>query len=49
MVGREKRVKYGKRHRVVDHIVGYLAASGVDYIFGADGANNSGLAKVVLK
>src|SRR6185295_4825495 len=39
MVGREKRVKYGKRHRVVDHIVGYLAASGVDYIFGVDGAN----------
>jgi len=28
-----------KRHRVVDHIVGYLAASGVDYIFGVDGAN----------
>src|SRR5215212_8590154 len=27
------------RHRVVDHIVGYLAASGVDYIFGVDGAN----------
>ena len=28
-----------RRHRVVDHIVGYLAASGVDYIFGVDGAN----------
>jgi acetolactate synthase I/II/III large subunit len=27
------------RHRVVDHIVGYLAAAGVDYIFGVDGAN----------
>ena len=27
------------RHRVVDHIVGYLAANGVDYIFGVDGAN----------
>ena len=27
------------RHRVVDHIVKYLAASGVDYIFGVDGAN----------
>jgi acetolactate synthase I/II/III large subunit len=27
------------RHRVVDHIVEYLAASGVDYIFGVDGAN----------
>jgi len=39
MVGREKRVKYGKRHRVVDHIVEHLAASGVDYIFGVDGAN----------
>ena len=26
-------------HRVVDHIVGYLAATGVDYIFGVDGAN----------
>jgi acetolactate synthase-1/2/3 large subunit len=26
-------------HRVVDHIVGYLAASGVDHIFGVDGAN----------
>jgi acetolactate synthase I/II/III large subunit len=25
--------------RVVDHIVGYLAATGVDYIFGVDGAN----------
>src|SRR6476661_2704363 len=28
-----------KRHRVVDHIVEHLAASGVDYIFGVDGAN----------
>ncbi len=28
-----------KRHRVVDHIVGHLAATGVDYIFGVDGAN----------
>ena len=27
------------RQRVVDHIVGYLAAIGVDYIFGVDGAN----------
>ncbi|MFI5509317.1 thiamine pyrophosphate-binding protein [Mycobacterium sp. NPDC051804] len=27
------------RHRVVDHIVGYLASRGVDYIFGVDGAN----------
>ena len=26
-------------HRVVDHIVGYLASMGVDYIFGVDGAN----------
>jgi acetolactate synthase I/II/III large subunit len=25
--------------RVVDHIVGYLAATGVEYIFGVDGAN----------
>ena len=28
-----------RRHRVVDHIVEYLAASGVDYVFGVDGAN----------
>ena len=28
-----------RTHRVVDHIVGYLAASGVEYIFGVDGAN----------
>ncbi|HEX2401014.1 MAG TPA: thiamine pyrophosphate-dependent enzyme [Mycobacterium sp.] len=28
-----------RRHRVVDHIVAYLAASGVDYFFGVDGAN----------
>ena len=27
------------RHRVVDYIVGYLAAAGVDYVFGVDGAN----------
>ncbi|WP_458319553.1 thiamine pyrophosphate-binding protein [Mycolicibacterium brisbanense] len=27
------------RHRVVDHIVGHLAASGVSHIFGVDGAN----------
>jgi acetolactate synthase-1/2/3 large subunit len=27
------------RHRVVDHIVGYLAACGVSHIFGVDGAN----------
>jgi acetolactate synthase-1/2/3 large subunit len=27
------------RHRVVDHIVEHLAAIGVDYIFGVDGAN----------
>lgn len=26
-------------HRVVDHIVDYLAASGVEYLFGVDGAN----------
>ncbi len=29
----------GKTQRVVDHIVGYLAATGVEYIFGVDGAN----------
>ncbi|MFN3002795.1 thiamine pyrophosphate-binding protein [Mycolicibacterium wolinskyi] len=28
-----------KGHRVVDHIVGFLAASGVSHIFGVDGAN----------
>lgn len=28
-----------KGHRVVDHIVGLLAASGVSHIFGVDGAN----------
>ena len=28
-----------RTHRVVDHIVDYLAANGVDYIFGVDGAN----------
>ncbi len=27
------------RHRVVDYIVAHLAASGVDYMFGVDGAN----------
>jgi acetolactate synthase I/II/III large subunit len=27
------------RHRVVDHIVEYLAAGGIDHIFGVDGAN----------
>jgi acetolactate synthase-1/2/3 large subunit len=27
------------RHRVVDHIVSYLAAVGVEHIFGVDGAN----------
>jgi acetolactate synthase-1/2/3 large subunit len=27
------------RHRVVDYLVSHLAASGVDYIFGVDGAN----------
>ena len=27
------------KHRVVDHIVGQLAAIGVEYIFGVDGAN----------
>lgn len=26
-------------HRVVDHIVGYLAATGISHIFGVDGAN----------
>ena len=31
--------RIAKRHRVVDHIVGYLAATGVEYIFGVDGAN----------
>lgn len=29
----------GKTQRVVDHIVGYLAEAGVEYIFGVDGAN----------
>src|SRR3954467_1744164 len=29
----------GSRHRVVDHIVAHLAANGVDYLFGVDGAN----------
>jgi acetolactate synthase-1/2/3 large subunit len=28
-----------RTQRVVDHIVGYLAATGVEYIFGVDGAN----------
>jgi acetolactate synthase I/II/III large subunit len=28
-----------RTHRVVDHIVAYLAACGVEYIFGVDGAN----------
>lgn len=28
-----------RQHRVVDHIVEYLARIGVDYIFGVDGAN----------
>src|SRR3954468_1402963 len=28
-----------RTHRVVDHIVGYLAATGVRYMFGVDGAN----------
>jgi acetolactate synthase I/II/III large subunit len=28
-----------KGHRVVDHIVGYLATSGISHIFGVDGAN----------
>src|ERR1700694_651731 len=28
-----------RKHRVVHHIVGYLAATGVDYVFGVDGAN----------
>lgn len=28
-----------RRHRVVDHIVAYLAANGIDYFFGVDGAN----------
>ena len=27
------------RYRVVDHIVGHLAALGVDHVFGVDGAN----------
>jgi acetolactate synthase-1/2/3 large subunit len=29
----------GRRHRVVDHVVAHLAANGIDYIFGVDGAN----------
>jgi acetolactate synthase-1/2/3 large subunit len=29
----------GSRHRVVDHIVAHLAANGIDYLFGVDGAN----------
>lgn len=28
-----------KKHRVADYVVDYLAASGVDHIFGVDGAN----------
>src|SRR6185312_6259851 len=28
-----------QKQRVVDHIVGYLASTGVEYIFGVDGAN----------
>jgi acetolactate synthase I/II/III large subunit len=28
-----------RKHRLVDHIVGHLAATGVKYIFGVDGAN----------
>ncbi|MBP1819625.1 thiamine pyrophosphate-binding protein [Mycobacterium sp. OAE908] len=28
-----------RRHRVVDHIVAYLATNGIDYLFGVDGAN----------
>ena len=28
-----------RQYRVVDHIVEHLAATGVDYIFGVDGAN----------
>jgi acetolactate synthase-1/2/3 large subunit len=28
-----------RRHRVVDHIVEYIAATGVDHLFGVDGAN----------
>ncbi|MCW2690488.1 MAG: thiamine pyrophosphate-dependent enzyme possible carboligase or decarboxylase, partial [Mycobacterium sp.] len=28
-----------RKHRVVDHIVDYLAASGVEFVFGVDGAN----------
>ena len=27
------------RHRVVDHIITQLAASGIEYFFGVDGAN----------
>lgn len=30
-------------HRVVDHIVGYLASIGVDYIFGVDGGDTEDL------
>src|SRR6478752_7995103 len=29
----------GKRYRVVDHVVAHLAANGIDFIFGVDGAN----------
>src|SRR6476469_9348295 len=28
-----------RTHRVVDHIVAYLATNGIDYLFGVDGAN----------
>ena len=28
-----------RKHRVVDYIVGHLARTGVEYIFGVDGAN----------
>ena len=31
--------KHGRKHRVVDHIVGRLATLGVGHIFGVDGAN----------
>ena len=36
---REAGEKVSRQYRVVDHIVEYLAADGVDYIFGVDGAN----------
>ena len=39
LAGVEAGERMAKTQRVVDHIVGYLAATGVEYIFGVDGAN----------